>query len=1142
MAVRAGSRIGNCPVLAAVEYDEMDDLHGVVLSRKLSRSSSLWRRKSAKKSLKYTASTSTATLSTMDHTDDNDDSQENVASSLLSRSIIPDPLAELPTWFKRENEMAAANTSSFRIRYPLHNPKGPRQYRNHHLLPPSSLNRPPSLFSPSFPPMAASVHSIQDRSEDSTRLPGPSRTPSSTPLPTPSSSQVRIPDPRSRKTSQDNVDLMDVSDPWGTHWHHQSPYDAGSSISPVSADSPEVIQHSPLLHRISYLTLAFQGAPRTRSRLSSTNTGQARRKTVIPSPLSQSTSALHLQASEPTQVARKLSKRRKPVLAALFGTHEKDKPEEPGTCPVQDVSPSSPKRLSAIPNGVLHINFGGSKRHSTFSPMSISANGSTTALSSHSSSKNDKRQSVLGRLVRKFSILRRSGQDHGTTNNEWSEGTPGGAALSAVDEQSSRRSLISQRQPSPEKPVTDKKSSDPSRRVPPPRIDLDIEPTNPNGPSIEVEQENSDRTSSVSYDVPFSPLGKLMIANPDAPSSGGTTPVRMNNALPPETLSELPPESSHPAWDVPATGLHTADRPQVPKPSSVPSSAGRSSPIPGLLSPISVAVPTITFPEVSQFMATATTRSPVPSIAIPPSSPSSRRRQSTSAPVQTFIPPHTVEDLSSGSSSSPTKEAPRPVPAHLVLPVVDDSPLSRASVLANPPTPCNTDEPHAELPVFERVSTDRSYHSKPLQDVVFPMQASPTQEAGGQRVEGEVRLTKSNSTTSRKTETYKLVRTQSDKMSSSSEAAFQAEGEQWLVVNSVEAPRRRRTKDRVDKSERIEKSSSRTREREHERDGERRDRTRERGWERERDRETGRQGERERRRRQDKAAQRGDEGQRRTTSHATTKSPPVENTDSDSLSGRLGRARSLETPQRPTLVQPLIFTLQDNPPRHRKNDDRLRDSVYQGQFKTARPGPSPIVTVARVDHLPSMSARPTSELTSAADMNALKAREAWEMDRLWKGRSMAQGQPENGVIGSPSNIESKAVNNETARDAFSIQGFAHGSSHTSYVVQPLQAHPIPASVFYANMPAAPPPIIYAATSPYGQPHPSSSRDYTTYRSLPNSFTIPSKVPSVDLPARPNPLPAPPRESSYQPAHLPVLIDRSSGSASEYWGNYTPSQS
>lgn len=217
----------------------------VVLLRSESRTSvrSLWRRKSSKKPT-ATFISSSSSLSTMDQNDDNDgppSSQENLS---LSHSIIPDPLGELPTWFKRESEMAAANTSSFRIKYRLHNQDGPRWYKNHHLLPPSSLNRPPSLFSSSFPPMAASV----DRSEDSTRLPGPSRTPSSTPLPTPSSSQVRIPDtaskPRSRKASQDNVDLMDVSDPWGTHWHHHSPYDAGSSISPVSIDPPEVCRYS----------------------------------------------------------------------------------------------------------------------------------------------------------------------------------------------------------------------------------------------------------------------------------------------------------------------------------------------------------------------------------------------------------------------------------------------------------------------------------------------------------------------------------------------------------------------------------------------------------------------------------------------------------------------------------------------------------------------------------------------------------------------------------------------------------------------------------------------------------------------------------------------------------------------------------
>ncbi|KAJ4485916.1 hypothetical protein J3R30DRAFT_3442855 [Lentinula aciculospora] len=159
--------------------------------------------------------------------------------------------------------------------------------------------RPPSIFSPSFPAMGTS--SMPERLDDAPRLPGPSRTPSHSPLPTPSSSQTRVADlgikPRSRKISQsahDNVDLLDVSDPWGTNWHHESPYDIG-----LGSSGPVVYQ--------------FQ-----RSRRSSITT-PARRKTVTPSPLSQSTSAIHLQAPpEKSHLPRKLSKRR--GLSGIFGS------------------------------------------------------------------------------------------------------------------------------------------------------------------------------------------------------------------------------------------------------------------------------------------------------------------------------------------------------------------------------------------------------------------------------------------------------------------------------------------------------------------------------------------------------------------------------------------------------------------------------------------------------------------------------------------------------------------------------------------------------------------------------------------------------------------------------------------------------
>lgn len=128
------------------------------------------------------------------------------------------------------------SVGSFRIKYPLHNPNGPRWYKNMHLLRPSV--RPSSYFSPAFPPMSYA----HEASIDPTRIAGPSRAPSASPAATPNSSQSRIVDPtgRPRKNSQtDNVDMLDVSDPWGQNWHHRSPYDLGYSnnSAPATPDS-----------------------------------------------------------------------------------------------------------------------------------------------------------------------------------------------------------------------------------------------------------------------------------------------------------------------------------------------------------------------------------------------------------------------------------------------------------------------------------------------------------------------------------------------------------------------------------------------------------------------------------------------------------------------------------------------------------------------------------------------------------------------------------------------------------------------------------------------------------------------------------------------------------------------------------------
>ncbi|KAI6031584.1 hypothetical protein BKA83DRAFT_4202553 [Pisolithus microcarpus] len=1012
--------------------------------RKLSRRSSKntgggkssWHRPSFKKSTEGATATrnhssalnadSTQFLVNMDSDGVNDagkssqDDNDDQLPSLLSHSV-------------KENDMAAANVSTFRIKYPLHNPQGPPWYKNHHLIPPSALNPPPLFFSPSFPPMAASIH---DRSEDSTRPPGPSRT----------HQQVRIPEiggkPRSRKTSQDNVDLMDLSDPWGTHWHHESPYDAGTNTSPVSVDQPEVVP------------------TQSRSRLSSLNAGQPRHKTVNPSPLSQSTSAVHLHVQEPP-VTRKLSKRRKPGLAGLFGPQDKGVPQDEVTSVTSPNTSSAANRSSLVPTS-LHLSTGAARRHSTLSPMSVPLNASSVALSTHSANKKEKRGSVLGRLVRRFSVLRRGTQDIGATISESVENEKRGSAPSAGEEGAPRRSLYSQRPPSPEK-----RQFDPSKRVPPPKIDSDLLTQAENG------------GGSLSGDVPFSPLGKLTITNPDLPSSGGTTPVGATPSLPPEHLWEslFDSQTRNNGRHLEILQTNPDDPSKVGDRLSVisPPATGRLSPAKGLLSPLTVPPPSPSPPAVDPTSSSAhfVTRKESPSPNKEPS----------------FVP--TLSTSASASVPGPSKPSPeptRPLRPHLTLPHVDDSPLSRASVLVNPPTPCNAEESRARLP------TPNKQFKGPHPEEVSSRDPSPTKSA----VEAAP-LTKSNSTTSRQTETFRLE-------------SIIAEGEQWLLVNAEDALRRRRTKDREEKStkaERTEKVSSRSRDRESRRS----------------------QG------KHDKAET--SDSRQRAASHAKVKSSPANQGDNNHMSVRPSRALSLDGAQRPLLIQPMVFTLQDEPPRVRKGDDRRRDSSHS---KPARAGPSSIVAVARVERVPSGSTRPTSELTSTADINSLKAREAWNMDRLWKGRSMYHGQPEAPFIHTPpppsvSRKELKPAKVEPAhQDVVPSHGAAHGSSHTSYVVQPLQAHPVPASVFYANMPSAPPPIIYATTSPYGQvPH--RPRDYKTFRSLPE-FSFPPQDTSDSPNRTPNPLPAPPRESSYQPAPFPALPGQSSGSASEYWTKHT----
>lgn len=178
------------------------------------------------------------------------------SNSSQSISLIPERMHDIPGWYQREMERASLSIIQFRRRYPLHNPFGPRWYRNQHLIPPHKRQgtRPSSVFSPSFPPISFANGAHKDPPHHAASMPGPSRSPTGSPAGTPSSSQVRVDEAgiaggRTRKISQgephDHVDLMDISDPWGKQWHHQSPYDVGMNSSdrqrsPVGQDSGEV--------------------------------------------------------------------------------------------------------------------------------------------------------------------------------------------------------------------------------------------------------------------------------------------------------------------------------------------------------------------------------------------------------------------------------------------------------------------------------------------------------------------------------------------------------------------------------------------------------------------------------------------------------------------------------------------------------------------------------------------------------------------------------------------------------------------------------------------------------------------------------------------------------------------------------------
>ncbi|KAI0257039.1 hypothetical protein BJV78DRAFT_1277636 [Lactifluus subvellereus] len=975
-------------------------------------------------------------------------------SSNPNRSIIPEPLKELPSWYHTEGEWATTSTHQFRARYPIHNPVGPQFYRNVHLSPPI---RPASVFSPSFPAMYTEPASA----------PSPPHTPpSGSPLPTPNSSQTRIPDPsgkvRTRKlsnTAHDTVDLLDGSDPYGTNWHHESPYDVGltGDRNVASSDAPDA-----------------RLPPHSRSRISSFGAPPPH-KTTTPSPLSQSTSAIHLHPPDQDvpPVARRLTKRRKP-FEGLFGLSPAG--PRPDTA---SVTPSTPApSTQTVTNRFF-------KRQSIFKSPSTSSIPQTIS-SIVPSEKRQKRGSMLGRFARRFSIVRRVAGGHSRggsldASNEWSRGDR--QSLQVTD----RASTVT-RPASMSNPMSPSEKRQ-SARVQPPRAETTPSPDSPplETPKEEGTQDglqtlDEKRDSISSLEVSYS-IGRLTIANPDVPGSADASPVNRTYPLPASRTgpmpAQLPPRVT-----------------EKPLPLPVPLSA--------IIFPETRVVdsPSALTPPSNGLGSATPTRVPAPIIRAPSSEGGQKPRPAPSSSLPIPISRAVSKGGQRASRSSPSSSAPASAstslspPIHPTIhpistsapPVIEtDSPLSRASIIANPPTPYVEPTRIDNSPPTGQPDVPPAIHLSIPSPVVTPLvsstppTASPHEphklsspESPLTKNQGSRQLKPSSSVRSRETETFHLIRSPSAGATQPTGESIIVGGQQWAVVGG--STQRSRTKKEKDDSRRSHIEP-----------------------------------ERHESKRQD-----------RTIEKVMLLSSPISRCP---LTYDVVAKVAVPTPSKTEARK--SRTKDSSSSRKRSSQAESKDQVHRSTtVPSSRPsGTSAPPPPPSRERRPSQGRRPTSELTSAAEMNALRAREVWEMDRLWKGRSMAYEGPQVVYAQSIGDVASTT----------SVNGVGNGSAHTSYKLQQSFPFPTPTGV-YSPSSAAPPPSSMQPMQ-QGSPlyeFPSGVRSYPDLATIP-SIGSPDSTPST---SSRNPLPPPPRLSPYRPGPIPAsFAEMDDRATAEYWSKY-----
>ena len=519
--------------------------------------------------------------------------------------------------------------------------------------------------------------------------------------------------------------------------------------------------------------VSCQGRPGARSRKSSL-TGQ-RHKTTTPSPLSQSTSAVHLQHTDADGlgVSRKLTKRRKPGIRGVFsGSVDTDAPAKAVSAPTTPIDGDIVSQDTLAPLGRKT-----SKLTSTMSTTSGRASISIASVApSYLTEKKEKRGSVLGRFARRFSVLRKTPRVHSRQPSAEDGKQIGDRPSLETAGHHQTASMEPRVSSSPEKT---RQSVDVNKRVPPPsteREETDEVPEPIHIVRAEPEHDLGDGASYMSVEAPFS-MGKLTIANPDTPGSAENSPGPY----------------------VTSFHVNSAPHPQATEQRSRPSE-DRSQP---LLIPVTVAYS-------HEMVETPVALSPSTS---PP--PRAHQPQHTLAHPHGFIPPHLhAAHLAPEQYFPPTpvsKDEPLPIPNQFEPPSsqTDDSPMSNLSLLVNPPTP--------QLPSSNVSYIPSPYVPPSAQVPPSPVQPSPTSPqtpTNGMQPSSRdssptkrhaSRRQKSSGSVKRETETFRLVRSPSAGYVHSTGETIVAHGEQWAVVGSPEPPKKSKsTKSRRHERERTE--------------------------------------------------------------------------------------------------------------------------------------------------------------------------------------------------------------------------------------------------------------------------------------------------------------------------------------------------